>query len=339
MAHDVKHQFLLAGVKMKKISVIVPVYKTEEYLNRCVDSILASTYGNLEVILVDDGSPDNAGRICDEYAEKDARVMVIHKENGGLSSARNAGLDIATGDYITFVDSDDYIASDIYEKLAEHLESAADFAMMKMCSADDGGARTESIKEFPTEFLGVHTGSWLLTKICERRLDTSVCFCIFKRALFNSVRFDEKRLNEDFLLMSELLIMNELNVYISDEVGYYYYTREGSITKSGFGKSLHDAVYNTQHAKTMAEERCVDLVPYIGAYAAYQARTALLLMTKKQYRENGEFVKYCREVINENKKYIKGSFMNKKERLFCLMYIKMPRLTKWFFDLVRRGRS
>ena len=138
--------------------------------------------------------------------------------------------------------------------------------------------------------------------------------------------------------MSELLIKTDVNVYISDAIGYFYYTREGSITQSGFGKSLYDAVYNTQYAKSLAREACAELVPYVGAYAAYQARTALLLMTKAQYRENKDFRKYCREVIKENKKYIKGSFMNKKERLFCSMYIKMPRLTKWFFDLVRRGR-
>ena len=101
---------------MTKISVIVPIYKVEKYLARCVDSIINQTYKNLEIILVDDGSPDGCGAMCDEYAKKDERIKVIHKENGGLSSARNAGLDIATGDYIAFVDSDDRLSSDAYEK-------------------------------------------------------------------------------------------------------------------------------------------------------------------------------------------------------------------------------
>ena len=99
------------------ISIIIPVYKTEPYLRKCVDSVLAQTYTNLEVILVDDGSPDDCGKICDEYAAKDSRVKVIHKENGGLSSARNCGLDVATGKYIGFVDSDDWIDPDMYETL------------------------------------------------------------------------------------------------------------------------------------------------------------------------------------------------------------------------------
>ncbi len=323
----------------KKISVIVPVYKTEDYLKRCVDSILASTYKNIEVILVDDGSPDNSGKICDEYAEKDARVKVIHKENGGLSSARNAGLDAATGEYITFVDSDDYIASDIYEKLTGIMSDRdLDVAVMRMCRADDSGEHEDELMTISDGVVGEHNGAWLFEKICRRELDTSVCACVFKRECFDGLRFDEERLNEDFLLMSHLLIENEIKLYITEYVGYYYYTRTGSITKSGFGKSLYDAVYNTCDAKERAERLCQELVFVVGAYAAYQARTAILVMTKAQFRENREFREYCREVIKANKKYIKNSFMNKKERTFCAMYIKMPRFTKWLFDLLRRGR-
>lgn len=99
------------------ISIIVPVYKVEKYLDKCVESIVEQTYKNLEIILVDDGSPDNCSAMCDEWAQKDSRIKVIHKENGGLSSARNAGLDACTGDYIGFVDSDDWIEPDMYEYL------------------------------------------------------------------------------------------------------------------------------------------------------------------------------------------------------------------------------
>lgn len=102
---------------MDKISVIVPVYKTEQYLNRCVQSITDQTYKNLEIILVDDGSPDNCPEMCDQWAKKDERIKVIHKRNGGISSARNAGLDSATGDYIMFADSDDWMEPDMAEFL------------------------------------------------------------------------------------------------------------------------------------------------------------------------------------------------------------------------------
>ena len=112
-----------------KISVIVPVYKVEEYLDRCVKSIVEQTHKNLEIILVDDGSPDNCPAICDSWAEKDRRIKVIHKENGGLCSARNAGMDIATGDFIGFVDSDDVIDCDMYQLLIENaVSSGADIS-------------------------------------------------------------------------------------------------------------------------------------------------------------------------------------------------------------------
>ena len=99
------------------ISIIIPIYNVEKYLHCCINSVIRQTYKNLEIILIDDGSPDNCGKICDEYAKKDNRIKVIHKENGGLSSARNAGLDIAKGEYISFVDSDDYVAENFIEKL------------------------------------------------------------------------------------------------------------------------------------------------------------------------------------------------------------------------------
>ena len=106
-----------------KISVIVPVYQVEETLDKCVESIIGQTYKNLEIILVDDGSPDNCPAICDSWAEKDSRIRVIHKENGGLCSARNAGMDIAAGDYLGFVDSDDCIEPDMYQLLVENAAS------------------------------------------------------------------------------------------------------------------------------------------------------------------------------------------------------------------------
>ncbi len=123
--YEVKQVRLLG----EKISVIVPIYKVEEYLHRCIDSIINQTYTNLEIILVDDGSPDNCPMICDEYAKKDSRIRVIHKKNGGLSDARNAGLEIATGEYIGFVDSDDWIHKDMYHILYKNIiEKDADIA-------------------------------------------------------------------------------------------------------------------------------------------------------------------------------------------------------------------
>ena len=106
---------------MGKVSIIVPIYNVEKYLSKCIESILSQTYKNIEIILVDDGSPDNSPQICDEYAKKDDRIIVIHKANGGVSSARNAGIDIATGKYIGFVDPDDYIENNMYELMVNKI--------------------------------------------------------------------------------------------------------------------------------------------------------------------------------------------------------------------------
>lgn len=127
-----------------KISVIVPVYKTEGLLDRCVESIVGQTYKNLEIILVDDGSPDNCPAMCDEWAEKDSRIRVIHKENGGVSSARNAALDIATGDYIVFVDSDDWIEPEMYSSLIQKIsESGKNIALCSYYAVEISGERYE----------------------------------------------------------------------------------------------------------------------------------------------------------------------------------------------------
>ena len=127
-----------------KISVIVPVYKTEGLLDRCVESIVGQTYKNLEIILVDDGSPDNCPAMCDEWAEKDSRIRVIHKENGGVSSARNAALDIATGDYIGFVDSDDWIEPEMYASLIRKIsESGKNIALCSYYAVEISRERNE----------------------------------------------------------------------------------------------------------------------------------------------------------------------------------------------------
>ena len=124
---------------MPTISVIVPVYKVEPYIRKCVDSILGQTFSDIQVILVDDGSPDQCGKICDEYAKQDNRVEVIHKENGGLSDARNEGVKYATGKYILFVDSDDYIAEDLVEKTVEVAETQnCDIVLFDYYYVEDG---------------------------------------------------------------------------------------------------------------------------------------------------------------------------------------------------------
>ncbi|MBQ4243839.1 MAG: glycosyltransferase, partial [Clostridia bacterium] len=157
---------------MDLISVIVPVYKTEKYLDRCVNSIVNQTYKNLEIILVDDGSPDRCPELCDRWAEKDNRIKVIHQENGGMSAARNAGLRIAKGDYIGFVDSDDWIDNDMYEYLYILLiNNQADYSTINYDIKKRETDRTENQNE------------------CINLLDNNRMFEIFFRVITSDIRY------------------------------------------------------------------------------------------------------------------------------------------------------
>lgn len=209
------------------VSVIIPCYKVEKYLSKCVDSILAQTYRNLEIILVDDGSPDASGEIAEHYAAKEARVRVIHKENGGLSSARNAGLEIAVGDYVTFVDSDDWVEPDAYEAMV----SAAEKYGVKMVIAgrvdeSEEGVTIGLCPEREECISGLETAGRIFRW---DHMDSSACDKIFARELFREIRFPLGRISEDVLTTYRLAILAERVVLLPKPV-YHYVHRVDSIT-------------------------------------------------------------------------------------------------------------
>ena len=216
------------------ISVIVPVYNVERYIRQCVESILEQTYADLEIILVDDGSTDGSGSICDEYKLKDNRVVVIHKCNGGLSEARNAGLDIARGEYIEFVDSDDYIEPDMYEVLYKNCERyAADLAAARFVKFNTQG---EVRKNF-TENIEVFSREEMLRLfiVGDRRYEItmSVWDRLYKRELISDLRFPVGKCYEDIVFSTKVIEKSKINVYI-DRALYHYRLREDSISGEDF---------------------------------------------------------------------------------------------------------
>ena len=216
-----------------RLSIIVPVYNVENYLRECIDSILNQQVADMEVILVDDGSPDMCGTICDEYAEKDKRVTVIHKENGGLSSARNAGLDIAQGKYITFVDSDDYLLPNTYSPNLEYIEEHLDIDCLQFPAIyDERIVYTKNYKRINTErtFAGNEVFlNWWSGKL----INHFVWNKIFKREMWNELRFDVGAFVEDALLVPKLAKKCQ-RLHISMEGGYFYRYTEGSLSNSGW---------------------------------------------------------------------------------------------------------
>lgn len=217
---------------MDKISVIVPVYKVEQYLNKCVDSIICQTYKNLEIILVDDGSPDRCGEICDEYAKKDDRVKVIHKKNGGLSDARNAGLDISTGDWIGFVDSDDYINPDMYEKLlCSAKENDADISLCSYKYVGDGEYDNNS----PVKTEVISGKDILFRKMNQKKSYYWVVAWnkLYKSHLFNEIRYPYGKLHEDEFTIHEIFYGVKKVACVSESL-YNYLQRDNSIVNSNY---------------------------------------------------------------------------------------------------------
>lgn len=207
----------------KLLSVIVPVYKAEKYLHRCVDSILAQTWSNLEIILVDDGSPDNSGKMCDEYSGTDSRIRVIHKPNGGVSSARNAGIDAATGDYIAFVDSDDYIAPEMYEKLFEPLNSDRSIVMCDfMLDYGDGNMQPRTTIQ-PGNSITDAIKSLLMSDI-----GTGSVYMIAPRDLIGTLRFPEYLRNGEDLWFMLRLISKAESIFKVSQPFYFYDQRNTS---------------------------------------------------------------------------------------------------------------
>ena len=208
----------------KKVSIIVPVYKVEAYLDACVQSLLAQTYENLEIILVDDASPDRSGAICDGYAARDNRVRVIHKSNGGAASARNAGIDKAVGDCICFVDADDVICSDYVTHLLQAMEeSGADIAacgLMYMTRKQKIAVEVENCGIYSAdEYLLEFTKSWTCALMTNK---------LFKRSVIGTIRFEEGHCIDDEFF-TYLVVMNSNAVVVTSNPLYLYRMRGSSV--------------------------------------------------------------------------------------------------------------
>lgn len=248
------------------ISVIVPVYNVEKYLDRCIRSIVKQTYSNLDIILVDDGSTDKCSVMCDAWAEKDSRIRVIHKKNGGLSDARNKGMDIAIGKFISFVDSDDWIAMDMYKKLVETIQrDKSDIAAcsVKMIWED----------ETPEKMLTQKINCLLdkqeaqLELLREKKIKQPVWYKIYRKDVIDGIEFEKGRYHED-TFWSYRVIGNAEKVSIIDYIGYYYWQRTDSIMGKKYSLKRLDAIaakvqrqeYLKKNYKELAAEGKLDLL-------------------------------------------------------------------------------
>lgn len=220
-------------MKQAKISVIIPVYKVESYLRRCLDSVIGQTYRNLEIILVDDGSPDNCGAICDAYAAQDARVRVIHQENGGAFTARNAALDVADGAYIGFVDADDWLEPTMYAELMALMEeSGADIAQCEACN--EGRAQ---LRQVFLDKVAIYRGKEITGAFFRDEVGHSLTNKLFRASFWEGLRFRGDLYHEDAMVVSQCAGRCD-SVARTDRVLYHYNTTNASITR-GQKNPLH----------------------------------------------------------------------------------------------------
>ena len=253
------------------ISVIVPVYKTEQYLQRCISSICSQTYENLEIILVDDGSPDHSGALCDTLAQNDARIRVIHKENGGLSSARNAGLDVMQGDYVCFVDSDDFIDTQMCQTLYNRLISEnADISCCGIANFDGNKVLSYFNANLDDQFtLSPEAAMIELSK--NYRITNSMCDKLYKAEIFHDLRMKQGILYEDAQVQHFCLHRANRITYTAQPL-YYYFLSQGSILRSDFSTRHYDCITASLERIAFFEEN------YPQAVAAAKARHLELCM-------------------------------------------------------------
>lgn len=318
------------------ISVIVPIYNVEKYLERSVGSLLGQTYRNLEIILVNDGSTDRSGAMCDEFAAKDNRIKVIHKQNGGSSSARNLGIEAATGDYIGFCDSDDYTESDMYENLLSVMKQHEDAVIAQAMSSNytdegvlvkgpykDSGKVNFLTKQEMFRLLMLHVG------------DSSFCTKLIKADYMKQFRFEEGRLNEDFELVIRML-SGISGVYSLEKNGYNIVLRGGSNSRSKFGEVFYNSlIENSNRAFSLMEKEYPELREE-GIRFWYFQRLDYMLHIPVSYMKKSNTV--CWNIIQDLKKGRKqiksNAFLTKKEKRNLLILSYAPGMSKRFHNVI-----
>ncbi len=319
-------------METKKISVIVPVYNSINCLERCVRSLCAQTYEELEILLIDDGSTDGTGELCERLAVDDARILVRHKENGGASSARNAGLSEASGDYIGFVDSDDYIDNYVYEELARVLEDGKyPVAQISRDEVDEDGRRLPDICTPPEQerFCDSET---FIKELLLHRGDSSFCTKLFPREIFAGHRFPEGELNEDFRLLLDIL--QEIpGVCILPGQGYHVVCRKESTTrkktKDTFSRVFMDIVENADMAQELVDRKYPALHVYAVRFNLYQRLDYMLHVPLSQMKGDNVFYKNVKKYLRRHVcDMIKNPYLAGKNKVYLLLLSVAPRTVR-----------
>ncbi len=281
------------------ISVIIPVYKVEKYVEKCIQSVINQTYENLQIILVDDGSPDNCGKICDEYAKKDHRIEVIHKSNGGLSDARNKGLEIAKGEYIGFVDSDDYIEADMYEVLYNLLKQYnADVSICNFYTVSQGKISIKNAENGIKEYNRIEI---LKEILLDKNIQSYAWNKLYKKELFDEIKYPIGKKYED--IGTTFFLLEKCNkVVVTGKSEYYYINRQDSIVNNVTETTITDYIELIMQRYDYIEENIKELSSYNKDYLKRILKTAEKDI--KSLNEVGDYTKKkYEELYNKVQKF------------------------------------
>ncbi len=318
-----------------KISVIIPVYKVEKYLDKCVESIVNQTYKNLEIILVDDGSPDNCPAMCDVWAEKDERIRVIHKENGGLADARNAGMDIATGDYIGFVDSDDWIEPNMYEMLLKNaLKYDADISRCGLSVNCENG---ENNQWREIEFSEVHVlDNFEYTRrvIQGGYLNGAVWNKIYKKETVGSYRFmTEDGASEDIMFNNR--VSSQMSVCVCEDLPLYNYLRRvGSITISEFGYGAFSIIRAKEHFLNQYKDNREIYPLCVKSYVTSAFIVLSGVITNQKCLDKYDFLR--NGILQYKRKILFDNIYSKRDKIKTFLLWISPKLYNFF---IRKNKN
>lgn len=297
------------------ISVIVPIYKVEQYLDKCIKSITNQTYKNLEIFLVDDGSPDRCGEMCDDYAKDDQRIIVIHKKNGGLSDARNAAIDVAIGDYIMFVDSDDWIELNACERIVQLFEQyQTDIVCFGLKFVHESGKKDGYFKTTDSRAITSSEGIGYIINYTGG-VGNYACNKVYKHSLFHVTRYPVGKVYEDSGTTYKLFAQAK-SIYVTDDVLYNYFIRKGSISEDKFNpKGFRDRLDLWAERLDFLKEHYPQHVNAQMALMVGEMQIALVILhNKPEYLDLKRYVEDFEKKYNPNVKVLK--MYNKKIALY-----------------------
>lgn len=318
------------------ISVIVPVYKVEQYLDKCIQSIQTQTYSNLEIILVDDGSPDNCGTICDKYAQKDARIKVIHQKNGGVSRARNVGMDQATGDIIAFVDSDDFIESNMFEKMMAYMQQHN----LDLVCCDTKVVKNGKIKYRPKYAENkIFVGQEGVNEIISGRLDNAVWNKLYKKRIIEGVRFPVDRRYEDVATTYLFISKSEITGYIKDGL-YNYMKNSGGLIANSFNcRNRYESFLAYKEQFEFAEKHSLACTKDSRKNAIENSLATLTAYYANNEPENCARFQEVVDFIEANKDNLKCEKLKLKFKVLLWAFDNMPIVHKFYAWLSKLSKS